>query len=308
MAAQAALPTAGDSPAAARRPPKHRSSTSATQLAKHRALTDVTTTRARSRSQIARSPQLAVDESKLHIPDDHRLMKGWMTKQGGKWKSWKKRWFVLTPLALRYFEKEDERVIKGTVMVGEMTFAERNFTEKTNCIAIGTIGRVYLIAAESAVDFEEWLGWLTSVIFVPPIPREPLESYQLWREALELGHKPTMARLLDPSRSMPKHSFEAMHDIGVPAMDDILLPPIKITTVDTLTTIVVSDRRYNTHGTVLVARSPAGLQLILSESWQPSISAHMALNTEELDMARVAASGAGASAQETDNTNDDESS
>eukprot|EP01139_Manchomonas_bermudensis_P014332 Amastigsp_a508389_369.p2 type:complete len:268 gc:universal Amastigsp_a508389_369:844-1647(+) len=266
-------------------------------------LTEMTSPKARSRSNSI--AKLVVDESKLHIPDDHRLMTGWMTKQGGKWKSWKKRWFVLTPRELRYYEKEDEKTMKGTVPIDEITYAERNFTEKTNCVAIGTVGRVYLVAAESAVDFEELLNALQAVIFVPPVPRDPIECFQLWREAFEQGHRPTMSRLLDPARAMPRHSFDALYDIGVPCLDEMLFPPISCATADNVSTIVISERRYSTTGTVVVARASDGTQHIVSESWQAAIQAHLAINAAEVEQARAGMAGAAADEGDDD---DEESS
>ena len=38
---------------------------------------------------------------------------GWLVKQGGSWKSWKRRWFVLSDRCLYYFQHTAETVPKG---------------------------------------------------------------------------------------------------------------------------------------------------------------------------------------------------
>jgi len=40
---------------------------------------------------------------------------GWLLKQGGSWKSWKRRWFVLNDRCLYYFEHTAENVPKGII-------------------------------------------------------------------------------------------------------------------------------------------------------------------------------------------------
>lgn len=38
---------------------------------------------------------------------------GWLVKQGGSWKNWKRRWFVLSDSCLYYFKHTAENVPKG---------------------------------------------------------------------------------------------------------------------------------------------------------------------------------------------------
>lgn len=201
-------------------------------------------------------------------------------------------------------------MVKGRVLVDEMTFAERNFTEKTNCIAVGTVGRTFLMATENAVDFDEWLAWLTAVIFVPPIPRDAMESFQLWREALEQNHRPTMARMLEPGREIAAFQFDAMHDVGVPALEEMQLPPLATASdgVD-LVTITIRDSRYAVAGTILMVRSPDGGYRLRCENWGPSIETHLTMYAGYLAAARnlVGGGGVAAVAQE-DNQDDEESS
>ena len=64
-----------------------------------------------------------IKEQPFKIPDENYddLMftffspdrEGWLVKQGGTWKSWKRRWFVLSDRCLYYFQHTAETVPKG---------------------------------------------------------------------------------------------------------------------------------------------------------------------------------------------------
>ena len=64
-----------------------------------------------------------IKEQPFKIPDENYddLMftffspdrEGWLVKQGGSWKSWKRRWFVLSDRCLYYFQHTAENVPKG---------------------------------------------------------------------------------------------------------------------------------------------------------------------------------------------------
>ena len=68
-----------------------------------------------------------IKEQPFKIPDENYddLMftffspdrEGWLVKQGGSWKSWKRRWFVLSDSCLYYFEHTAENVPKGKTSV-----------------------------------------------------------------------------------------------------------------------------------------------------------------------------------------------
>lgn len=66
-----------------------------------------------------------IKEEPFKIPDENYddLMytffsperEGWLLKQGGSWKSWKRRWFVLNDRCLYYFQHTAENVPKGII-------------------------------------------------------------------------------------------------------------------------------------------------------------------------------------------------
>ena len=65
----------------------------------------------------------SIKEEPFKIPDEtyDDLMftffspdkEGWLVKQGGQWKSWKRRWFVLNDGCLYYFQHTAENTPKG---------------------------------------------------------------------------------------------------------------------------------------------------------------------------------------------------
>ena len=65
----------------------------------------------------------SIKEEPFKIPDEtyDDLMftffspekEGWLVKQGGSWKNWKRRWFVLNDGCLYYFQHTAENVPKG---------------------------------------------------------------------------------------------------------------------------------------------------------------------------------------------------
>lgn len=67
----------------------------------------------------------SIKEEPFKIPDEtyDDLMytffsperEGWLLKQGGSWKNWKRRWFVLTDRCLYYFQHTAENVPKGII-------------------------------------------------------------------------------------------------------------------------------------------------------------------------------------------------
>jgi len=87
---------------------------------------------------------------------------GWLTKQGGLVKSWKKRWFVLKNSKLFYYHGKTD-----TTRIGEIDLEAAGIqigdkkAGKKLCIEIITHGRTFYIHADSQNDYEEWMKALT---------------------------------------------------------------------------------------------------------------------------------------------------
>lgn len=91
------------------------------------------------------------------------LMEGWLKKEGGTVKNWKKRWFTLDEdsATISYFKKkEDSKPIKSFVIEDQLAqrTKERN---KEYCFKIVTAARVLYMCAENDDEVEQWLKAFT---------------------------------------------------------------------------------------------------------------------------------------------------
>jgi serine/threonine protein kinase len=92
------------------------------------------------------------------------LKEGWLTKQGGVFKTWHKRWFSIVGRKL-FYSKERGKGEKGNVTLGEsiiVDFAPE--TKKKNAFKIITPTRVYYIVAKDEEERASWMTTLKSVI------------------------------------------------------------------------------------------------------------------------------------------------
>src|SRR3989338_11493856 len=101
------------------------------------------------------------------------LMEGWITKEGGSIKTWKKRWMVLTPGRLDYFEKDEKKGkcdLKGSLAIPEISSVSEvvKYKGKRFCMAFATQKRVYYICAASLEDRSRWFA-----LVVPLLNQQP---------------------------------------------------------------------------------------------------------------------------------------
>ncbi|KAJ6241716.1 serine/threonine-protein kinase tao [Anaeramoeba flamelloides] len=95
------------------------------------------------------------------------IKQGWITKQGGSFKSWKKRLFVLYPTKIAYFTNKknfQKRNEKGQIPIQGARAAEYTW-EKTKRSHKGKFyfqiyhdtGRVYIVSSTSEIDRKDWI-------------------------------------------------------------------------------------------------------------------------------------------------------
>ncbi|ELP92715.1 hypothetical protein EIN_371170 [Entamoeba invadens IP1] len=83
---------------------------------------------------------------------------GWLVKQGGSWKSWKKRWCVLTPTGMIFYFKDKKDVNSlGCVDVNSASEVLVEDEKKKNCFGIVTPNRTFFMAAESSEERDNWI-------------------------------------------------------------------------------------------------------------------------------------------------------
>eukprot|EP00039_Didymoeca_costata_P010100 m.135324 g.135324 ORF g.135324 m.135324 type:complete len:1652 (+) comp14708_c0_seq14:81-5036(+) len=113
--------------------------------------------------EVSRSRLSTVQASEFDRNGPPPLKTGFLTKQGGKIKTWKSREFMLTTKALRYFtpkgtgakDKDNEKghiLLKDIVDVDKARHAKRN-----HILAIKTESREYLCQAATEEDRDDWV-------------------------------------------------------------------------------------------------------------------------------------------------------
>jgi len=119
---------------------------------------------------------------------------GWLVKQGGSWKSWKRRWFVLSERCLFYFQHTAESVPKGIIPLenvavrvvdgeGDKKWQFELFsddkavetvkgckTDKAGAVVMGN-HKVYKMAASSEEDRDVWMKCIKEAVKDNPVQR-----------------------------------------------------------------------------------------------------------------------------------------
>ena len=97
------------------------------------------------------------------------LKAGWMSKQGGAIKNWKKRYLVLRPGILYYFKGEDAVEPQGMVLLENATAEEgtkSNSAGKENAMLVHTPLRTYIIVLASAAERDDWIHAVSAQCYV----------------------------------------------------------------------------------------------------------------------------------------------
>ena len=110
-----------------------------------------------------------IETKTVHFKDlGHPLKSGTLTKQGGSWKSWNKRYFVLTPNCLYYFKSRPALGDKpeGGIVIDNLVdvLSGENKVKRENCFNIVTPKRVYFMSAETLQERDEWASALQELI------------------------------------------------------------------------------------------------------------------------------------------------
>lgn len=86
------------------------------------------------------------------------VKQGWLEKEGGTYKSWKKRWTVLThPQTLTYYKKKGGEKMGTVSLKGCGPIQECSYKNKKNCFHLVTEKRNYYFVADSPESAKSWL-------------------------------------------------------------------------------------------------------------------------------------------------------
>ena len=132
----------------------------------------------------------------LSQPEHH----GWLSKQGGRVKTWKDRWFVLKHNCLHYFENPTDSVAKGIVVLQNVTLRTVSELEKANCFELQQLPDGRSPAAAQTPYLKSWkqsrrplggedmvLGRHTEFRVSAPCQQEMAEWMRAIRRSIVLG-------------------------------------------------------------------------------------------------------------------------
>jgi len=89
---------------------------------------------------------------------------GWLTKEGGSIKSWKKRWMTIDKTELIYYKKERKDEC-GRIYLKGATVSPTDYRNKKHCFQITAVGqRTYYICAASDAEMSHWVSSIRSTI------------------------------------------------------------------------------------------------------------------------------------------------
>ena len=142
----------------------------------------------------------SIKKNEFKVPEDDNEItpffnpdkEGWLLKQGGgRYKTWKRRWFVLSDNCLFYFEYTSDKEPKGIIPLENLQIREMHDQRKPNCFEIylpdvallqtikcaktDSEGRIvegkhltYKFSAATPKDQDQWIGCIRKSISKDP--------------------------------------------------------------------------------------------------------------------------------------------
>lgn len=86
------------------------------------------------------------------------IKEGWLTKQGGNHKTWKKRWFILHKTRIWYFENERADNPIGWINLLQSTVNADSDVSQKNAFEVVTPQRTWVLSAETEGLKKSWVG------------------------------------------------------------------------------------------------------------------------------------------------------
>lgn len=97
---------------------------------------------------------------------------GWLTKQGGSIKTWKRRWGVLQGYTLWYFKTKNDTDAKGFIILDKHSQVHDENKRRRNMISVEGRGvkgvRPFFIYFDTPAETQEWITALQNAISAAP--------------------------------------------------------------------------------------------------------------------------------------------
>jgi len=90
---------------------------------------------------------------------------GFLTKQGGLVKNWKRRWFVLKGDKIYYFKAQTDQDVTGVIELSSKSKVKKDEIKgKNNLFSVSTTNRVYFMYPDSLSDQEAWISEIQKTV------------------------------------------------------------------------------------------------------------------------------------------------
>ncbi|XP_046989261.1 cytohesin-1 isoform X2 [Schistocerca americana] len=150
---------------------------------------------------------------------------GWLWKQGGRYKSWKRRWFILNDNCLYYFEYTTDKEPRGIIPLENIQVREVTDRHKHHCFELYASGSDFIKACKTDSEGKVVEGKHTVYRMSAATPEEKDEWIKCVRRATLTFHpwekqlsQPNQELSLEPrvtAAKLIKHQWKAMKSVNI---------------------------------------------------------------------------------------------
>nr|XP_027214989.1 cytohesin-1-like isoform X2 [Penaeus vannamei] len=129
---------------------------------------------------------------------------GWLMKQGGRYKSWKRRWFILNDNCLYYFEYTTDKEPRGIIPLENIEVREVQDRNKPNCFELYATSTDFIKACKTDSEGKVVEGKHTVYRMSAATPEEKEEWIKCIRQSI--SHNPFYDMLAKRKKNIQKNS------------------------------------------------------------------------------------------------------
>ncbi|XP_066988894.1 cytohesin-1 isoform X1 [Macrobrachium rosenbergii] len=129
---------------------------------------------------------------------------GWLMKQGGRYKSWKRRWFILNDNCLYYFEYTTDKEPRGIIPLENIEVREVQDRNKPNCFELYATSTDFIKACKTDSEGKVVEGKHTVYRMSAATPDEKEEWIKCIRQSI--SHNPFYDMLAKRKKNIQKNS------------------------------------------------------------------------------------------------------